>query len=749
VFQQWNFSLKLFNKSIQLNLPIILFLVIIIIDLFLSNLPLTNTLGYEFSAVNGILLFILGGFGTIYYQKKIYRNSFYIFCSENKYFILLSIFIPLLIGFISSRINSHCPIAEGFLFFIVITIPSFFFGIITGNLCLGISKKVPSILFVFIFIIIVLSPLIEFFQNPQVYFYNPVFGFSPGTIYDEDLTVDRILVAYRLFNIAFFIIVYFLSYNLREKKRIIKVAIIALIFFTASLFSYLKPELLFATDQARLEKNLSAKIVTDHFNIYKPSKNENTFNYKYIALLHEYSLEQIEDQLNAKFSYKINSYLFESGNQKRELFGAGNADVAKPWLEQVYLNLNDFNIAVKHEIAHDVGGMFTDIVFKIPSNFNPALIEGFATAVDNNYDGYPVHYMAKLAELSGYKFPVEPLFSGFSFFSKASAISYICAGSFMKFLEDTYGAGKFKLVYKDGDFEKIYGMPLNELALKYNDFISNYPINFNKYRAQLYFGGTTIFKKFCPRMAASEVKKAREKYQDNKIDDALELFNKVYNYSGSFQSLSGIVACLSKQKKYSKCEQFLKDQIVYFIKSPNYFNMELWLGDLYIENGKLASATAVYDSIISQNPHIGYANEASVRKLLINKGIDTLINYLHGNAPEKLAILINLNKNNNEYCSIPILINLSKQTNIKIDEFLTRLQKNIKITDYLSSYVSLQLSKYYLEKLEYEKAKFFAVRSLDFNMDDNEKYKFVENLRMVNWFTNFAGRYNIRIENTK
>jgi hypothetical protein len=32
-------------------------------------------------------------------------------------------------------------------------------------------------------------------------------------------------------------------------------------------------------------------------------------------------------------------------------------------------------------------------------------------------------------------------------------------------------------------------------------------------------------------------------------------------------------------------------------------------------------------------------------------------------------------------------------------------------------------------------------------MDDNEKYKTVENLRMVNWFTNFASKFNIRIEN--
>ena len=704
-------------------------------------------MGYELSAVNGILLFILGGFGTIYYQKKIYRKSLDIFCLENKYFILFSILTPLLIGFISSRLNSHCPIVEGILFFIVITIPSFFFGVITGNLCFGISKKFPAVLFVFIFIIIILSSLIEFFLNPQIYFYNPIFGFYPGTIYDEDLTVDRILVAYRLFNIAFFIIVYFLSYDLREKKRTIKVAVILLIIFTSSLFSYLKPELYFATDQSRLEKNLPAVITTDHVKIHEPVSAIKKFKYKYVALLHEYYLDQIETQLSAKFPDKINSFLFESSNQKRELFGAGNADVAKPWLKQVYLNINDFDRALKHELAHDVAGMFAYSLYSVPSNFSPALIEGFATAVDNNYDGYPVHFMAKLAELSGYKFQVESLFSGMNFFSRNSSISYIFAGSFVKYLADNFGVEKIKLLYKNGEFDKIYNLSLHDLAKNYDDFLSNYTIHFNKYQAQLYFGGTTIFKKYCPRMAASEVKKAWEEYRDGKIDESSKLFKNVYNYSNSFQALSGIITCFSKQKKYSEGEQFLKDQIGYFIKSPNYFNLEIWLGDLYIENAKLDSASAVYDSLISQNPHIGYTNDVLVRKLLLNKGIDSLKHYLHGSASEKFEIIKNLNNERFEYCSIPILINLSAQTNGKINEFLTALQKNIIVNDFASSYASLQLSKYYLEKLEYEKAEYFAVRALYFNMDDNEKYKTVENLRMVNWFTNFASKFNIRIEN--
>jgi hypothetical protein len=747
VFQHRNFSLKFFSNSFRINFPRFLIILLTLFTFVLISLPLTNTLGYEFSAINGIFLFYIGGLISIYYQKRLSERNFVSFIIDHYRIILASILIPFIVGFISSRFNSHCPVKEGIFFFIVITIPAIFFGIILGRFCSIIFKKVPALFFTFIFVVLLILPLLEFIFNPQIYFYNPVFGFLPGTIYDEDLSVDRILVGYRIFNIALFVLINYLSAVVNGKKLFVKSACVIVILLASVLFSCLKPVLHFSTDKARLKKNLPVAITTDHVNILTPVLKDLDLNY--VALVHEYSLEQIENQLNAKFPNKIDSFIYESRDQKRILFGAGNADVAKPWSNQVYLNLDDFERTVKHEMAHNVGGMFTNTYFNVPSNFSPALIEGFATAIDNNYDDYPVHYMAKIARLAGYNFPIANLFSGMNFFTKASAVAYIFAGSFIKYLEDTYGAEKLKLVYKDGAFSKVYGLELDDLVKKYDEFLDNYPVNFNKSKAQLYFGGTTIFKKYCPRMAAAEVKRAWEKYYSNNIDAAFEAFERVFSYSGSYPSLYGMFNCLSKKKEFEKGIKLILDQINNFKKSPNYFTIELWYGDFLVLNNKVNEARALYDSVIAQNAHIDLMTEAKLRKLFLNNNADSLKKYLQASRKDRVQMLLELNKTNIEYCTLPVLLRLTDRNNKELPVLFERLQKYLVVNDYLSAYSCLIISKYYLQKLDYEKAKYFAVQSLAYQTDENEKYRFKENLRMVNWFSNFAGTCNIRIENNK
>ena len=67
------------------------------------------------------------------------------------------------------------------------------------------------------------------------------------------------------------------------------------------------------------------------------------------------------------------------------------------------------------------------------------LIEGIAEAADGNYNDNSIHFMAALAYNSGYDVDMKSLLSKFGFYSKASSISYIFAGSFIQYLIDNYG----------------------------------------------------------------------------------------------------------------------------------------------------------------------------------------------------------------------------------------------------------------------------------------------------------------------
>ncbi|MFA5805729.1 MAG: hypothetical protein WC879_13915, partial [Melioribacteraceae bacterium] len=346
------------------------------------------------------------------------------------------------------------------------------------------------------------------------------------------------------------------------------------------------------------------------------------------------------------------------------------------------------------------------------------------------------HYMAKLAFEAGYKFPIEKLFSGFIFFSQTSSISYIYAGSFLKYLEDKFGISKIKLLYEVNDFQKVYGKNLTELGKIYELFLGSYKIEFNKNEAQLYFGGVTIFKKYCPRMAASDVKKAGVLYKIKKYSEALDLFKNVYSYSNSYQSLLGVVSSYSAEKKYGTAEEFLSNQIVNFRSSQFYYSLELILADLLIQTNQSVKAMSLYDSLLVQNPHIDFTNEILIRKSILEEGIDSLKNYFNYNRKLKLQKILSLNSKGIKYFSIPTLINLSDNDNYGLDNLITELKSNIQVQDFSSSYAALEISKYALRNLDYETAQYFAVRSLDFRKDDNRDHMFIENLRMVNWFKN-------------
>lgn len=718
------------------NVSKILIFFLVLINLFLTLLPLTKNLGYEFSVINGLILFIIGGLLIIIVKRKDFEIGVIDLLLKNKLFISFSITIPFLIGFLSSILNSNCPIKGGVLFYLVISIPSFFFGGALGNFCTALSRKYSFYFFIIISLVLIFSPLLEFFFNPQIYFYNPVFGYFPGSIYDEDLTVDRFLIAYRIFNITFFILLFYSSRIIISSSKIKKVLIVIALILISYSFSILKPRLFFATDENRIEKELASTITTNNFKIHLPDSLNADKQIKYYALLHEYYLDQIKIQIKSSFSNKINSYLFPGKDSRRRLLGSGNADIAKPWLNQIYLNYYNYGVTLKHELVHVLAGEFGSTPFRVSADFNPAMIEGLATSIENNYDNYPVNYMAKLAFEAGYKYPIEKLFSGINFFSQTSSISYIYAGSFLKYLEDEYGISKIKYLYEVNDFQKVYGKNLKELAKTYELFLENYKIIFNKNEAQLYFGGVSIFKKYCPRMAASDVKQAWNYYKNKKITDALNLFKKVYDYSSSYQSLLGIISAYSVDKKYTLAAEYLNSQIVNFKVSQYYYNLELILGDLLIQTNQPVKAISLYDSLLVQNPHIDFTNEVLIRKSILDEGVDSLKNYFNYNKKLKLQQLLYLNSKGIKYFSIPSLINLSAISNSDLDNLIAELKKNIKIQDFSSSYAAFEISKYALRNLDYEKAQYFAIRSLDFKKDDNSNYMFKENLRMVNWFKN-------------
>ena len=723
----------------------ILFASLILINLFLITLPLTNSLGYEFVLVNSIILFFVGGITVCSKLKtESQRNFFSYFSSEYKT-VLAVVLIPLIVGSFSSLFNSRCPIKDGLAFYIAIALPSYALGIIIGFLSSLVSKKYNRLIFVSVAVLLLLTSLLELYFYPQVYFYNPVFGFFPGTIYDEDVAVNMKLIWFQLFNL----ILYGLGLLLLRKKIYLKMKKVVIVFgllLLITLSFVLKPLLGFATTDSRLHDELQTKISTDHFEIFLGDSAKNS-EYEFIGLLHEYYYEQVTNRLDVTETPKIVSYIFNDKHQKRELFGAGNADVSKPWMNKIFLNYTNYRQTLKHEIAHTVAAKFGVTPFKVAGNLNVAMIEGLAMWIENDFDNYPVQYAAKLAYNNGYKVQLENLFNSGKFFTSYSSLAYIYSGAFLEFLAESYGAKKVIQLYGDLDFENVMGENLNSLSKQFEVQLADSAFKNRSHQAQLYFGGQTIFKKFCPRMASNDMKEAKDDYVKKDFAIAAEKYLSIYEYSSSANSLIGYSSSLIKQKKYKTSCSVLEKEIKNFRSSQFLYNLELQLADSYMLSGDSLNAQKYYSLVEEQKPHQNYSNRVKLIKLIWKtNGSSGVKSFLSENETVRANRLFNTYYSSKAIFVIPYLLGLDSA---KVDLVITDLKKNFTTMDDETRKIALDVSQFLLLKKDYSGAKHFAVMAIDNSAADWEKFRAVENLRLVNWFVNFAVETKLKVEHFK
>ena len=106
------------DKKIKKNNYLLFYLLIIaLVNFYLLTLPLTNVFGYEFSAINALLLSFLSGLYVISVikakEKKLAQNI-----SLSKSFTLM-IAVPFTISVIKSIIFGFCSFWDGLWFYLV------------------------------------------------------------------------------------------------------------------------------------------------------------------------------------------------------------------------------------------------------------------------------------------------------------------------------------------------------------------------------------------------------------------------------------------------------------------------------------------------------------------------------------------------------------------------------------------------------------------------------------------------------
>lgn len=716
------------------NYLIFYLLILLLFNFLLLKFPLTNVFGYEFSLFNSLLLVMLTAIYAIYFFRNFFEKYKLEFTGELFKSAFLLFIIPFCVSVINSFLNGFCSFCDGLWFYLVITGPSIIVGIALGLFSVLFRDRLQLLVLFFLFVGILSIIALEIYFNPQVYVFNPIIGYFPGTVYDNTIEISSKLIIYRIINVIFFGLI--ISYSLKIKRKRSKRSLVNLfVIVSCVLFYFFSPDLGFSTTINSLSSQLSNSVVSDHFVIHYDKRIESK-DIKMLALHQEYYYQELKEFFQAELPERTHSFVFFDDNQKKDLFGSKNADVSKPWLNQIYVSYNSWESTLKHELAHCFSATFGAGILKLAAGLNPFLIEGIAEAADGNYDDNSLSYLAYLAYNSGFEVNLEDFLTKYGFFSKSSTMSYICAGSFIQYLIDKYGINRFKHYYVTAEFQNTYGITLNSAINDYNSYLAGNNFSYSHSAANYYFAGKSLFQKICPRAISSMLEEGWEQFNNMDYSGAEESFRNILKKAQNFSALVGLANSLEKKDSVHDAVKVLKANIDSFSNTPYYYNLELILADLLVEIDEFNEARAYYDSLSEQRPNRHFNYISNTRKELLKNNL--LKQYINGSNYDKLYYLQVLNNKSYRYSTIPVIIDLSKFLDEDYQIFKKNFEKNFSVQDYESSYAAFKLSEYMLENFDFVNARKLSSLSLRFSGDKSFKTVLEAHYSKTKWFLQYV-----------
>lgn len=351
----------------------------------------------------------------------------------------------------------------------------------------------------------------RFLRSPAISAYDPFFGYFPGALYDEEVTVLRPFYLARLVHGLWVAGALLLGAALlrgeglglrrppRARWRVLAAA--GVLLAAAGALQANLGRLGVYHDVASVERALSRERRTAHFVLRYAPGGAVARDIELYAREHELRYRQLREALGVEPQWPegglrrwllaitaprgaVVSYLFDSAQRKRELMGASNTYIAKPWRREIYLQHEGWpHPVLKHELAHVFLGAAGDPLLRVSLRGlvpHQGMIEGLAVAVEWRGGGrLSPHQAARAMRDTGLLPPLAQVF-GLSFLTVSAGRAYTVAGSFCRYLLDRFGPGPLLEVYRRGGspeaFAAALGEPFPQLESGWKALIDRQPL---------------------------------------------------------------------------------------------------------------------------------------------------------------------------------------------------------------------------------------------------------------------------------
>lgn len=548
----------------------------LVASLLCTQLPLLNYLGYEFSALTALLASFVSGFLTIRAVKRtllddqnpdvpIQHRALVAF-KKSLAFNLLLLVIPLTVMAFNALFVKNCSLLEGVGFFILLPAVSVVFASALGFFCAVHYRKAKTL-----FVLFVLATFVEVlavgYSTPAIFSYNFFYGYFPGLTYDEALGISRALIVFRLLTLILagslvwmaWLVLAHVDRNatawekgttllgvMVQGKRVLLTGALATLVIVAWWF---RGELGFDSSSRYIQHALGRQYTSPHFRIYYSGESYTDDEIRWVAAEHEFRLKQISDELHLPFIGSFESYIYPSAEVKQRLMGAGNTNIAKPWSGQIHITQQSLDATLKHELVHVLAAPFGLPLIK--ASLSTGLVEGLAMAIEWDWGNRTLHQYAAAMKRFGVGPDISSIMSFTGFAAQSSSVSYVVAGSFCRFLIDTYGVRPLLLLYRSGEYEEIYGKSLDDLIEEWRVFLDRVPVSDEDRDAvDVLFRRPPIFQKVCARVIAGRNKQAAHAFAQRDYQAASALYLQSFNEGRCYEALAGFMASALRTKNF-------------------------------------------------------------------------------------------------------------------------------------------------------------------------------------------------------
>jgi tetratricopeptide (TPR) repeat protein len=476
----------------------------------LVALPLFNLPGYELGTAAAIAVGVLGGpigIAAALRERSLRQRgrealspfppeasvaSLWLAFLASLILGLAALVPPALISLVVSSISTRCNPFAYFYFYPLLAVPSAVIAVAGGVFSGSATRRWWSALVLYLLLLAASAvwTLWPIYFGPQAYAYNHFGGYFPGPLYDELLKFTPSLLWYRLETLFLAGLLLALASLAWDPQREIFARphlrlgpFIACVLFGLAIAAVERnsERLRLRTGEAQVALELGGVRASKHFTVIYPRGKTGEEVERLIRDL-EFRHRQLTESLGAGPSERIRVYLYRNAEQKQSLVGAGQTQFSKPWRLELHLNDLPFpHPTLKHELAHVMAAPFGSGPFRVTSKLGlpmMALVEGTAVAADNPHqEDLTLHEWSAAMRRQKLAPDVRALFGLQSFYAQEHARAYTIAGSFIRYLIDTYGTDHFRSLYAHGDFQRTYQRSLDELATEWERFLDNLPLD--------------------------------------------------------------------------------------------------------------------------------------------------------------------------------------------------------------------------------------------------------------------------------